>query len=180
MVYHTCHSSSPFAHSIQSQWLEEGAFHFGRKSTTWNSNPSASNTCPGLRASVYMFRSSCGWKRPVWRQLSTDCIPGGSVSRKTPQLLSSQYISNFTFQVTEHLRRILGRRANNRNTLRHHDLVPTMRMQVSTTHETGLSGMCMNPTQHHQVLRSAVIEECTLVDGLACITRAFLLGNHET
>jgi hypothetical protein len=60
--------------------------HLGRKSTSSNSIPSASKTCPGLSASVYTFGSLCGWKSPVWRQLSTELIPGGSVKRNTPQL----------------------------------------------------------------------------------------------
>jgi hypothetical protein len=37
----------------------------------------------------------------------------------------------------------------------------------------------MDPTQHHQVLRCAVIEECALIDGLTRITSTFLLGDHK-
>jgi hypothetical protein len=60
-------------------------------------------------------------------------MPGGSVSRKTPHLfLFSTFLAQIKAQKEESgdLRRILARRTNNRNTLRHHDLVPTMRMQI--------------------------------------------------
>jgi hypothetical protein len=73
-------------------------------------------------------------------------MPGGSVRRKTPHLviISSQPFSKKGARKGD-LRRLLTRRTNNRNTLRHHNLIPTMRMQIPTTHKTRLGRMGMDP-----------------------------------
>ena len=74
---------------------------------------------------------------------------------------------------------VFTRRTDNGNALGHHDLVPTMRVQVATTHETRLRRMRVDPAQYHQVLAVAVVEQRALVHRLARIGRAFLLRDHQ-
>ena len=52
-----------------------------------------------------------------------------------------------------------------------------MRMQIPTTHKAGLRRMSMNPPYNQQFLFIAVVEELLLVERLACIARAGLLGH---
>jgi hypothetical protein len=65
-------------------------------------------------------------------------------------------------------------RAHNGYTLRHHDLIPDMRVQVSTTHKARLTWMRMYPTQYHQLLRVAVVEQIALIGHFTRIARAGL------
>jgi len=54
-----------------------------------------------------------------------------------------------------------------------------MGMQVTTAHEASLSGMSMDPTQYHQVLRIAIVKERALVDSLTRVARTLLLWNDK-
>lgn len=54
-----------------------------------------------------------------------------------------------------------------------------MGMQIPRTHEAGLRGMCMDPSQGHQVLIIAIIKECSFVDSIACVTGAFLFWYYQ-
>lgn len=119
---------------------------------------------------------------PGLLQLRIACLPGGSVSRKHPQL---------QHQVSFHLYRqvhvvdgcnipwSLAGRAHNRNALRHHDLIPHVRVQVPTRHEARLARMCVYPPQHHQLFLVAVVEQVALVCHLARIARARLRGDDK-
>lgn len=46
--------------------------------------------------------------------------------------------------------------ANDGNGFSEINLVPDMRMQIPATHEAGLSGVCMDPAQHHQRTSSTI------------------------
>lgn len=118
-------------------------------------------------------------------------MPGGSVRRKIPQLggllvsctdgevwkcfflggVGSRGLTNVLW--------IFARRANNRYTLWHHDLIPTMRMQVAAAHKTRLRRMRVDPAQDHQILTVAVVEQRALVHRFACVGSTFLVGDHE-
>ena len=96
-----------------------------------------------------MLPSAWGWKRPVWVQFNTNFIPGGSVNRKTPHLQTSvsghgNYGCGHTFDLL-----VLAWCADNRNTLRHHDLIATVRVEITTAHEACLRWMGMYPAQNH-------------------------------
>lgn len=110
-------------------------------------------------------------------QFKIDFIPGGSVNRKTPQL---SYV-NGVLKDTNHGINLLSfaRRTYDGDTFRHHDLVTAVRVQVSGTHEASLRGMRMYPTKHHEVFSVDVIEEVALVQHLAGIRGAFLLGYDQ-
>lgn len=73
----------------------------------------------------------------------------------------------------------LAGRAHNRNALRHHDLIPHVRVQVPTRHEARLARMCVYPPQHHQLFLVAVVEQVALVCHLARIARARLRGDDK-
>ena len=47
------------------------------------------------------------------------------------------------------LRGLVLRRAHDRNTLRHHHLVPGLGVQVARAHKTRLRGVGMDPTNHY-------------------------------
>jgi len=55
-------------------------------------------------------------------------------------------------------RRVFARRTDDRDALRHHDLISTVRMAVSTTHEARLARMGMNPSKHHQVFCITIVK----------------------
>ena len=80
---------------------------------------------------------------------------------------------------TKNSPRLLAGRTHDRNTLRHHNLIRTMRMQIPTTHKARLRRMRMDPAQHHQLLAIAVIKQRALIDHLARIARGLLLGEHQ-
>ena len=54
-----------------------------------------------------------------------------------------------------------------------------MGMQIPTTHEARLGRMGMDPAQNHQILAIHVIEQRRLVEHLARIRRALLLGDDQ-
>lgn len=68
---------------------------------------------------------------------------------------------------------------DNGNTLRHHNLISAMCMQVSAAHEACLSWVRMDPTQHHQIFSGTVVEKCTFVNSVTRIACALLLRNHH-
>lgn len=75
--------------------------------------------------------------------------------------------------------RILAWRAHNGDALRQHHLIAAVRVQISRTHETCLRGVCMDPTEDHQLLRVAVIEIRGFVHRLAGVRRRYLLRNEK-
>lgn len=75
--------------------------------------------------------------------------------------------------------RRLTRRTNNRHTLRHHDLIANMRVQIPTTHKARLRRMCMYPPQHHQLLLVAIIKQLLFVQRLTRVARRRLLGDDQ-
>jgi hypothetical protein len=54
-----------------------------------------------------------------------------------------------------------------------------MRLQISTTHEAGLSRVGMDPTENHQIFRIAKVKECALVNCLARVARPLSFRNHK-
>lgn len=77
------------------------------------------------------------------------------------------------------LRRRLCGRAHDRDALRQHDLVAAVRMQIARAHEARLGWVGVDPTENHEVMLVAIVEEGALVDRLACVGRRLLLGNYE-
>lgn len=74
---------------------------------------------------------------------------------------------------------LFTRRTHDRYTLRHHDLISNMCVQIPTTHETRLRRMRMDPTQDHEFLAVTVVEIVLFVDGFACIAGGGLFGDEE-
>lgn len=76
-------------------------------------------------------------------------------------------------------RRLKARRADNSNALWHHNLVPRLRVQIPRAHKATLRGMRVNPSNHQQILRDAIVQQRRLINRLAGIRRAPLLGYDE-
>ena len=87
---------------------------------------------------------------------------------------------NFEEGGVRYLRRTFARSTNYGYTLRDHDLIGTMCVQIPAAHEACLSWMCVNPSKdHHVFLRIYIVKERGLIDHLARVTCVLLLRNYN-